>query len=156
MSCFIDYWERIHREITGPLPFQPEKLQEGFWPISDWKRDHARNCSRGNDPTHSADLIPEDDPEPYPFCSSAKDKPRPNFNPYHDVLLRDFVLCRPSHNNHLLVWLGRALTCVDNTPSDNYGRFTVEWWTLMKGKQEDKQALARMLDSTLGEGVNSP
>jgi hypothetical protein len=35
MSCFIDYWERIHREITGPLSSQPDKLQEGFWPISD-------------------------------------------------------------------------------------------------------------------------
>jgi hypothetical protein len=26
MSCFVEYWERIHREITGPLPFQPDNL----------------------------------------------------------------------------------------------------------------------------------
>jgi hypothetical protein len=26
MSYFIDYWERIHREIISPLSFQPEKL----------------------------------------------------------------------------------------------------------------------------------
>jgi hypothetical protein len=30
MSCFVEYWERIHGEITGPLPFQPNNLQEGF------------------------------------------------------------------------------------------------------------------------------
>jgi hypothetical protein len=26
MSCFVEYWERIHGEITGPLPFQPDNL----------------------------------------------------------------------------------------------------------------------------------
>jgi hypothetical protein len=46
------------------------------------------------------------------------------------------------------VWLGRALTCVDNTPGDNYGRFTVEWWTPMKGKREGKRALAAPLSSS--------
>jgi hypothetical protein len=143
MSCFVDYWERIHREITDPLPSQPDKLQEGFWPISDWRRDHARSCSTENGPAHSADLTPEDNQEPYPFCGPAKERPRPNFNSYRNVLLGDFVLCRPSHNNHLPVWLGRALTCVDNTPGEHYGRFTVEWWTPMKGKREDKRALAR-------------
>jgi hypothetical protein len=35
MSCFVEDWERIHREITGSLPFQPDNLQEGIWPISD-------------------------------------------------------------------------------------------------------------------------
>jgi hypothetical protein len=45
MSCFVEYWERIHRVITGPLPFQPDNLQEGFWPISDWWGDHAWICS---------------------------------------------------------------------------------------------------------------
>jgi hypothetical protein len=110
--------------------------------MSDWRRDHARRSSTDNGP-YSADNSPEDDPEPYPFCGPAKDRPRPNFNPYRDVLLGDFVLCRPSHNNHLPVWLGRALTCMDNTPGDNYGRFTVEWWTSKKGKREGKRALAR-------------
>jgi hypothetical protein len=68
MSCFVEYCERIHQEITGPLPFQPDNLQEGFWPMSDWRRDHARRCSIENGPTYSADNSPEDDPEPYPFC----------------------------------------------------------------------------------------
>jgi hypothetical protein len=92
---------------------------------------------------HSANLTPEDDPEPYPFCGPAKDRLRPNFNPYRNILLGDFVLCRPSHNNHLPLWLGGALTCVDNTPDDNYGQLTVEWWTPMKEKREGKCALAR-------------
>jgi hypothetical protein len=30
MSCFVEYWERIHGEITGLLPFQPDNLQEEF------------------------------------------------------------------------------------------------------------------------------
>jgi hypothetical protein len=143
MSCFVEYWERIHREITDPLPFQPDNLRKGFWPISDWRKDHARSCSTENGPAYSADNTPEDDPDPYPFCGPAKDRPRPNFNPYRDVLLGDFVLCHPSHNNHLPVGLGRALTCEDNTPSDDYDRFTVEWWTPMKGKQEGKHALEK-------------
>ena len=96
-----------------------------------------------NGPAYSANLTPEDDPEPYPFCDSAKERPRPNFNPYHDILLGDFVLYCPSHNNHLLVWLGRSLICVDYILGDNYGWLTMEWWTLMKGKQEGKRALAR-------------
>jgi hypothetical protein len=87
MSCFMEYWERIHGEITGPLPFQPNNLQEGFWPILDWRRDHAQSCSTENGPAYLADNTLEDDPEPYPFCDPAKDKPRPNFNPYRDVLL---------------------------------------------------------------------
>jgi hypothetical protein len=94
-------------------------------------------------PAYLVDNTPEDDPEPYPFCGPAKDRPRPNFNSYCDVLLGDFVLCRPSHNNHLPVRLGRALTCVHNIPGDNYGRFMVEWWTPMKGKREGKHALVR-------------
>jgi hypothetical protein len=89
--------------------------------ISDWRRNHARSCSTENGPAYLVDNTPEDDPKPYPFSGPAKDRPRPNFNPCHDVLLRDFVLCRPSHNNHLPMWLGRALTCVDNTSDDNYG-----------------------------------
>jgi hypothetical protein len=121
MSCFVEYWERIHQEITGPLPFQPGNLREGFWTILDWKRDHAQSCSMENGPAYSVDNTPEDDPDPYLFCGSAKDRLRPNFNPYRDVLLEDFVLCRPSHNNHLPMWLGRALTCVDNIPGDDYG-----------------------------------
>ena len=40
-----------------------------------------------NGPAYMADSIPEDNPKPYPFCGLAKDKPRPNFNPYRDVLL---------------------------------------------------------------------
>jgi hypothetical protein len=125
------------------LPSQLEKLQEGFWLISDWRKDHARSCSTENGPAHSADLTPENDPEPYPFCGSARDRLRPNFNPYRNVLLGDFVLFCPSHNNHLPVWLGRALTCVNNNSGDNYGRFTVEWWMPMKGKREGKRLLPR-------------
>jgi hypothetical protein len=30
MSCFVDYWEQIHKKITSPLHSQPDKLQEGF------------------------------------------------------------------------------------------------------------------------------
>jgi hypothetical protein len=32
---------------------------------------------------------------------------------------------------------------MDNTLGDNYGWFTVEWWTPMKGKREGKRALSR-------------
>ena len=143
ISYFVDYWERMHREITSLLPSQLNKLQEGFWLISDWRKEHARSCLVENGPTHSADLTPEDDLESYPFCNPAKERLRPNFNPYHDILFRDFVLNHPSHNNHLHVWLGCTLTCMDNTPGENYGWFIVEWQPLMKRKREGKRALAK-------------
>ena len=142
MSCFVEYWERIHGKITSPLFFQANNLQEGFWPISDQRRNHAWNCSTKIGLAYLADNTPKDNPEPYKFCSSAKDRPRSNFNPYRDILLGDFVMCRPSHNNHLSMQLGCALTCVNNTPGDNYGQFRVEWWMPMKSKQEGKRSFA--------------
>ena len=143
MSSFMEYWKQIHREISGPLPIQSDSLLEGFWPISDWKRDHPWSSSTEYGPMYVPDNTPENDPKPYPFCSPIKDRQRPNFNPYRDVLLRDSVLCCPSHNNHFLVWQGRALTYMDKTPDDNYGQFTVEWWMLMKGKREGKHVFTR-------------
>lgn len=86
---------------------------------------------------------PEDEAEPYPYCGPKKDVPKLNFNPYRDVLLGDFVLCRPSHKDHLPVWLGRVLEPVDMTPGPNYGKFKVEWWTPMKTSKEGKKVVAR-------------
>ena len=107
-------------------------------------------------------LTLEDDPEPFPFCRPAKERPRPNFNPFKDILLGDFVLCRPSFKYHLPVWLGRALTCVNLQEGRNYGTFTMEWWTPMKSsKKEGKRAIARecwmrqwSLELTLSQKIN--
>jgi hypothetical protein len=89
-------------------------------------------------------VTPKDDPEPFPFCGPTKERPRLNFNPFKDVMLGDFVLCCPSHKHHLPVWLDQALTCVDLCEGPNYGTFTMEWWTPMKGsKKEGKRAIAR-------------
>jgi hypothetical protein len=35
MSCFVEYWERIHREITGPLPFQVSTGQSAGGVLAD-------------------------------------------------------------------------------------------------------------------------
>ena len=51
----------------------------------------------------SSDITPKDDPEPYPYCGPAKSQPKPRFNPYGDVLLGDFVLCRPCDRHRLPV-----------------------------------------------------
>ena len=48
-----------------------------------------------------SDITPEDDPEPYPYCGPAKSRPKPSINPYRDVLLGDFVLCRPCDGHRL-------------------------------------------------------
>jgi hypothetical protein len=89
-------------------------------------------------------VIPEDDPEPLLFCGLAKERLKPNFNPFRNNLLEEFVLCYPSHKHHLPVWLNRALTCVDLWEGPDYWTFTMEWWTPMKGsKKEGKNALTR-------------
>ena len=91
----------------------------------------------------SPDTTPKDDPEPYPYCGLAKSWPKPCFNPYQDVLLGAFVLCRPYDRHCLPMWLGCALSTVDLSPGSNYGTFVVEWWTLMCSKKEPKLPVAR-------------
>ena len=143
MATYVQYWERLHLEITGPVPPTPAKLQEGFWPMTNWQRDHACSMSSGVGLDVIPDTTHEDDPEPYPYCGPAKSRPRPRFNPYRDVLLGDFVLCRPCDGHCLPVWLGRASSTVDLSPGSNYGTFVVEWWTPMCSKKEPKALVAR-------------
>ena len=143
MVAYVHYWERLHLEITGPVPPTPAELQEGFWPMTNWQRDHTCSMSLGVGLDVTPDTTPEDDPEPYPYCGPAKSWPRPRFNPYRDVLLGDFVLCRPCDGHRLPVWLGRASSTVDLSPGTNYGTFVVEWWTPMCLKKESKALVAR-------------
>ena len=143
MAAYVYYWERLHLEITSPLLPTPAELQEGFWPMTNWQRDHACSMSSGVGLDITPDTTPEDDPEPYPYCGPVKSRPRPRFNPYRDVLLGDFVLCRPCNGHHLPVWLGRASSTVDLSLGSNYGTFVVEWWTPMCSKKEPKALVAR-------------
>ena len=126
MASYVYYWERIHSEITGPAPLTLTLLQEGFWPMTNWQRDHV--CSMFSGVRHhvSPNTTPEDDPEPYPYCDSAKARPKPSFNPYQDVLLGDFVLCRPCDGHCFPVWLGRAILTMELSAGSNYGTFVVE------------------------------
>ena len=133
----------MYSEITGPVPPTPAELQEGFWPTTNWQRDHSNSMSAGAGYDVSSDITPEDDPEPYPYCGPAKSRPKPSFNPYRDVLLGDFVLCRPCDGHRLHVWLGRASLIVDLSLGSNYGTFVVEWWTPMCSKKESKLLVAR-------------
>jgi hypothetical protein len=87
MSGYVAYWERLYSEITGPLPRNQDVLQESFWPIIDWQRDHAASSQASKSTSGIPGVIPEDDLEPFPFCRPAKERPRPNFNPFRDVLL---------------------------------------------------------------------
>ena len=61
----------------------------------------------------SSNTTPEDDPEPYPYYGPAKARPKPYYNPYQDVLLGDFVLCRPYDGHRLHVWLGHTILTVE-------------------------------------------
>ena len=101
MAAYVHYWERLHLEITSPILPTPTELQEGFWPMTNWQRDHACSMSSGVGLDVTPDTTPEDDPEPYPYCGPVKSRPRPLFNPFRDVLLGDFVLCRP-YDGHCL------------------------------------------------------
>ena len=126
MVGYVHYWERIHSEITGLAPLTPTLLQEGFWPMTNWQRDHMCSMSSGVGHDVSPDTTPEDDPEPYPYCGPAKARPEPYFNPYRDVLLGDFVFCRPCDGHCLPVWLGHAILTVELTAGASYGTFVVE------------------------------
>ena len=94
--------------------------------MTNWQRDHAYSMSSGVGLDVTPDTTLEDDPEPYPYCGPAKSWPRPRFDPYRDVLLGDFVLCRPCDGHCLPVWLGHASSTVDLSPGSNYGTFVVE------------------------------
>lgn len=118
----------------------PDTLQEGFWPLTDWTRDHASSHSFVEQPTTT--VAPEDDADPYPYCGPAKERPRDHFNPYRDVLLGDFVLCRPADGDDLPIWLGRAVSTVNRLAGPDYGKFQVEWWHPVRGKKEGKKSIA--------------
>ena len=111
--------------------------------MTNWQRDHVCSMSLGVGLDVTLDTTFEDDPELYPYCGPAKLRPRPHFNPYRDVLLGDFMLCRPCDGHHLPVWLGHASSTVDLSPSSNYGTFVVEWWTPICSKKEPKVLVAR-------------
>ena len=143
MAAYVHYWEQLYLEITSHVPPIPAELQEGFWPITNWQCDHSNIMSSGVGLDVSSDITPEDDPEPYPYCGPAKSWPKPSFNPYQDVLLGDFILCRPYDGHRLPVWLGRASSTVDLSPGSNYGTFVVKWWTPMCSKKESKSLVAR-------------
>ena len=91
----------------------------------------------------SSDTTTEDNLEPYPYCGPAKSRLKPRFNPYRDVLLGDFVLCRSYDGHSLPVWLGRASSTVDLFFGSNYRTFVVEWWTPMCLEKEPKSLVAR-------------
>ena len=145
MAGYVHYWEQIHSKIMDPAPLTTTLLQEGFWPMTNWQRDHAYSMSFGIGPDVSLNTILEDDLKPYPYCGHAKARPKPYFNPYQDVLLGDFVLCRPYNGHRLLMWLGRAISTIELSARSNYGTFTVEWWTSISLKKEPKSLVARNL-----------
>ena len=58
MVGYVHYWERIHSEITGPAPLTPTLLQEGFWPMTNWQRDHMCSMSSGVGHDVSPDTTP--------------------------------------------------------------------------------------------------
>lgn len=145
MLPYVLYWERILKEVNEPLPPNSATLQEGFWPISDWKRDHVTTFDAEDEYIPDPDIRPgdEDEVEPYPFCGPKNSRPKSVFNPYRDVLRGDWVFCRPCKEDHLPIWMGRAIEPVITEPGPNYGKFKVEWWTPMKGKKEGKKKVAR-------------
>ena len=143
MAGYVHYWKQIQSEITGPALLAPTLLQEGFWPMTNWQRDHMCSMSPGIRHDVSPDTTPEDDPEPYPYCGLAKTCPKPFFNPYRDVLFGDFVPCRSCDGHRLPMWLGRAISTVELSAGRNYGTFVVEWWTPMCSKKEPKALVAR-------------
>ena len=107
------------------IDFSMKNALELFWPTTNWQRDHA--CSMSSEVQHdvSPDTI-EDDLEPYPYCGPTIARPKPCFNPYRDVFLGDFVLCRPCNGHRLPMWLGRAILIVELSACSNYGTFVVE------------------------------
>ncbi|KAG0594344.1 hypothetical protein M758_UG068900 [Ceratodon purpureus] len=49
----------------------------------------------------------------------------------------------PKPEDHLPIWMGRAIEPLITEPSSNYGKFKVEWWTPIKGKKEGKKKVVR-------------
>jgi hypothetical protein len=73
MARCVAYWERIHAKINKSLPVTPT-LVKGFWPISDWVRDHPctniESVSTLNNPDNAT---PEDDVDTFLYSGPAKD-----------------------------------------------------------------------------------
>ena len=81
MGC-ICYWEQIYSKIMDPIIFTPIVIQEGFWLMSNWQRDHACSMSSSIEANVASDTTLEDDLEPDSYCGPSKARPKPQFNPY--------------------------------------------------------------------------
>ena len=58
MIGYVCYWEQIYSEITRPFSPTPTMLQEGFWPMNNWQRDHCCSMSSKIGPDVSLHTTP--------------------------------------------------------------------------------------------------
>lgn len=112
-------------KLQKPNPNQLNTLLEGFWPTLDWRKFHRRTWI--DRVVGNIDITPKDEEEAS-YCSHVKDKPELAFNPWHNILVGDFVLV-----NRIIkiepMWLGKVLTTVARrTMSPLYGQFKAQWW----------------------------
>ena len=103
MHNVVQYWFGIH-ELMDEVLEQHFELKEGFWPKTNWKRDHL---GQKNDLSIIDDLniTSENEEEPYPYCDHAKEKLSLVFNTYKNMLLNDWVYCRHVDGDDLPIWM---------------------------------------------------
>ena len=125
---YVEYWNRILRELKNPLPNCPLELVEGFWPEHDWRLlDPAVECRLSIvNPVH---VISEPQEEPEPYCGPANEAPQQSYNPWCDICPGSWVLLRPEDPSVCAVWQGRALSavCIEEGHENN-GKFLLQYW----------------------------
>jgi len=91
-DLYVEYWNRILRELKEPLPDCPSKLVEGFWPQYDWRVIRDENLHR-TFLVNPIDVIPkEEDSEPY--YGPTNEAPLESFNPWLDIRPGSWILLR--------------------------------------------------------------
>ena len=125
---YVEYWNRILRELKNPLTNCSLELVEGFWPQHDWRLANVgveRPLSRVN----PLDVIPDLDDEPEPYCGPANEAPQQSYNPWRDIRPGSWVLLRPEDPLVCEVWQGRTLSMVCTEEGhENNGKFLLQYW----------------------------
>ncbi len=90
MKSYVEYWEDVLLHLSRPLPPQSTTLLEGFWPLSNWKSNHARVSL-----STMMDVVDPEDSFSVSYCGPKNMRPLTAYTPFKNFNVGNFMFMRP-------------------------------------------------------------